>query len=84
MGRHPTQARKGQAPWHTLVDESGAHFDTAGSLRGGREVFVTMRMPNHMTVGGVDRVDHNIAALGFTPRTNERERKDRSEDLPDD
>ena len=48
---------------NVLVDESGAHFDTAGSLRDGREVFVTMRMPNHMTVGGVDRVDHNIAAL---------------------
>lgn len=48
---------------NALVDESGAHFDTAGSLRGGREVFVTMRIPHTMMVGGIDRVDLNIAAL---------------------
>src|SRR5699024_1232644 len=30
----------------TLVDMSGAHFETAGALRGGREVFVTMKMPD--------------------------------------
>lgn len=47
-----------------LVDESGAHFETAGSLRGGTEVFVTMKLPNHIEVGGVDRVDTYIAALG--------------------
>ena len=28
-----------------LVDESGAHFETAGSLRGGRQVFLTMKIP---------------------------------------
>lgn len=39
-----------------VVDESGAHFETAGSLKGGREVFVTMRLPMHMQIGGVDRV----------------------------
>ncbi|MBU4337270.1 MAG: DUF945 domain-containing protein [Actinobacteria bacterium] len=48
---------------NTLVDASGAIFDTAGSLRGGRQVFVTMRLPQHLTVGGTDRVDLNIAAL---------------------
>lgn len=48
---------------NTLVDESGAHFETAGSLRDGREVFVTMELPNHMTVGGVDPVKTYIAAL---------------------
>lgn len=47
----------------TLVDEGGAHFETAGSLRGGREVFVTMKLPQHMEVGGVDPVDTYIAAL---------------------
>lgn len=48
---------------NTLVGESGAHFETAGSLRGGREVFVTMKMPQTMQVGGQDAVDLYIAAL---------------------
>lgn len=46
-----------------LTDESGAIFDTAGSMRGGADVFVTMKMPNSMLIGGVDRVDLNIAIL---------------------
>jgi phage/plasmid-like protein (TIGR03299 family) len=46
-----------------LVDESGAIFDTAGSLRGGRQVFVSMRLPQTIMVGGVDAVRTNIAAL---------------------
>lgn len=46
-----------------LSDESGAIFDTAGSLRGGRHVFITMQMPRSLQIGGVDRVDLNIAAL---------------------
>jgi hypothetical protein len=28
-----------------LADQSGAVFDTAGSLRGGRQVFITMQLP---------------------------------------
>lgn len=48
---------------NTLVDESGAHFETAGSLRGGREVFVTMRLPQHMTIGGEDELRPYIVAL---------------------
>ena len=48
---------------NALVDESGAHFETAGALRGGREVFVTMQFPDHMNIGGVDPVSLNIAAL---------------------
>jgi len=46
-----------------LADQSGAIFDTAGSLRGGRQVFITMRLPQSLRVGGVDEVDLNIAAL---------------------
>lgn len=46
-----------------LADASGAIFDTAGSLRGGRQVFVTMRLPESLKIGGTDRVDLNIAAL---------------------
>jgi phage/plasmid-like protein (TIGR03299 family) len=46
-----------------LVDESGAHFETAGSLRGGRQVFLSMRLPETMTVGGVDPITTYLAAL---------------------
>ncbi len=46
-----------------LADESGAIFDTAGSRRGGRQVFITMQLPDSIKVGGSDRVDLNIAAL---------------------
>lgn len=48
---------------NNLVDVSGATFDTAGSLRGGRQVFVTMKMPQGITVAGVDQVDVYLAAL---------------------
>jgi phage/plasmid-like protein (TIGR03299 family) len=48
---------------NTLVDESGAHFDTAGALDGGRRVFVTMEMPGHVSIGGVDQVKNYIAAI---------------------
>lgn len=47
---------------NTLVDESGAHFETAGSLKQGRRVFTTMKLPETMTVGGVDDIDLYIAA----------------------
>jgi phage/plasmid-like protein (TIGR03299 family) len=46
-----------------LVDASGAHFETAGSLRGGRQTFVTMKLPETIRVGGVDELDLYIAAL---------------------
>ena len=45
-----------------LVDESGAHFETAGSLKGGRSVFVTMKLPTTMQIGGVDPIDLYLAA----------------------
>lgn len=46
-----------------LVDEAGAHFETAGSLRGGREVFVTMKLPNTLSIAGTDEVDLYLAAM---------------------
>lgn len=46
-----------------IVDESGAIFETAGSLNGGRNTFVTMKLPETMTVGGSDTLDLYIAAL---------------------
>jgi len=62
-GYHPLQNEEHAEFLNHLADESGALFDTAGSLRGGRQVFVTMRLPKHLNVGGSDRVDLNIAAL---------------------
>jgi len=47
----------------TMVDESGAHFETAGAVDGGAKVFITMRLPEHVLVGGVDRVDQYLAAM---------------------
>lgn len=46
-----------------IVDESGAHFETAGSLRDGRETFMSMKLPSTMKVGGVDPVDLYLVAL---------------------
>jgi phage/plasmid-like protein (TIGR03299 family) len=41
-----------------LVDQvGGAHFETAGSLRRGKSVFVTMKLPAAMEIAGVDRMD---------------------------
>jgi Domain of unknown function (DUF932) len=45
-----------------LVDESGAHFETAGSLRGGRMVFITMKLPTSMRIAGVDDMDLYLCA----------------------
>ncbi len=46
-----------------VVDEGGAHFETAGSLRGGRSVFLSMKLPRTMNVGGIDPVDLYLIAL---------------------
>lgn len=46
-----------------IVDESGAHFETAGSLRGGRQVFLTMKLPTTMLIGGQDAVDLYLVAV---------------------
>lgn len=48
---------------NTLVDESGAHFETAGALRGGRAVFLSMKLPSTMQIGGIDPVDTYLVAL---------------------
>jgi len=44
-----------------LIDESGAHFETAGSMRGGRRVFVTLKMPQGIRIAGVDDLDLYLA-----------------------
>src|SRR5205823_14481433 len=45
-----------------LADESGAHFETGGSLRGGRSVFITMKLPTSMRIAGVDDMDLYLCA----------------------
>lgn len=64
VGNHyvPVQNEEHVDLLNALVDESGAHFETAGSLRGGREVFVSMKMPDTMLVGGIDPVDLYLIA----------------------
>lgn len=46
-----------------LVDEAGAHFETAGSLRNGREVFVTMKLPRTVRLADTDDIDLYLAAM---------------------
>lgn len=43
-----------------IIHETGAIYDTAGALDGGRRVFVTLKLPQGMTVGGIDAVDLNL------------------------
>lgn len=61
-GYTPIQNEEHAALLDALVDESGAHFETAGSLRGGRQVFLTMKLPTTMQIGGVDPVDLYLIA----------------------
>jgi phage/plasmid-like protein (TIGR03299 family) len=46
-----------------IVDEGGAHFETAGSLREGRETFVSMKIPKTIMVGGEDLIDNYLVAV---------------------
>lgn len=43
-----------------LVDSGEAHWHTAGSLRNGQIVFMTMKVGNDTTVGGVDRLQQYL------------------------
>lgn len=42
---------------NTLVDESGAHFETAGALQGGRQIFLSMKLPKAIAIRGHDGED---------------------------
>jgi phage/plasmid-like protein (TIGR03299 family) len=67
----PIQNEEHSALLNAIIDESGAQFETAGVLGGGRRVFITMKMPETMMVGGFDAVNNYIVALnshdGTTP-----------------
>lgn len=66
-GYHIIQNEESTALLNALTDESGAHFETAGALRGGRDTFVTMKLPEAIELdvpgGGKDRTELYIAAL---------------------
>lgn len=63
----PFQNEKSCELLDALVGESGAHFETAGALDGGRQTFVTMVLPKAMEFDGndgtVDQTRWYIAAL---------------------
>jgi phage/plasmid-like protein (TIGR03299 family) len=44
-----------------LVDDGEASFETAGALKGGARVFVTMRLPKQVRIAGDDRLDLYVA-----------------------
>jgi phage/plasmid-like protein (TIGR03299 family) len=47
----------------SITDQSGAVFETAGSLRGGQDVFMTLKLPESIKVGGSDEVELYLAGL---------------------
>lgn len=48
---------------NTLVEESGANFELAGSIKNGEIVFLSMKMPGHIQIGGVDPIDLSLLAI---------------------
>jgi len=47
----------------TLVAEGGARFETAGSIKGGTQTFMTMKLPQSIKIGGFDEIQPYIIAL---------------------
>jgi len=60
---HIVQNEEHAALLNALVEESGAHFEMAGSLNGGSRVVISMRLPGHIQVGGVDPIDMSLLAV---------------------
>lgn len=48
---------------NVLLDEAGAHIETAGALGQGEKVFVSIRMPDTVKIAGSDSIDIFIGAL---------------------
>lgn len=63
----PIQNEDNAAFLQLLVDDFGANLETAGSLAGGRDVFITMKLPHTMEIQGhdgyVDKTEYYLAAL---------------------
>lgn len=47
----------------TLIDMSGSNIETAGSLFGGTRVFISMRLPEEILVGGEDATALYLVAM---------------------
>lgn len=70
MGKYPVsesyseiQNEDHAAFLNALVEESGANFELAGSMKNGEIVFLSMKMPGHIMVGGVDPIDLSLLAV---------------------
>lgn len=70
MGKYPVsesysiiQNEDHAAFLNTLVEESGANFELAGSIKNGEVVFLSMKMPGHILIGGVDPIDLSLLAI---------------------
>lgn len=48
---------------NAIVDESGANFELAGSIENGKKVFLSMRLPGHITIGGVEQIENSLLAV---------------------
>jgi hypothetical protein len=63
----PVQNEASCAVLDAITDEAGAHFETARALKGGRETFITMKLPKTMTFacrdGSADTTEWYLAAL---------------------
>lgn len=46
-----------------IVDESGANYVAAGTMNGGRQVFLSMALPKFILIGGSDAVDLRLMAF---------------------
>jgi len=53
----PFQNRDAFQFFDNLVDSGEAKYETAGSLKGGKLVWLTAKLPNHVSLGGVDDVE---------------------------
>ena len=58
---------------NTISNQSGATFETAGSLNNGKQAFVTMELPENILVGGVDVVKmYLIGVMSHDGRSKNR------------
>lgn len=48
-----------------IKGQTGGEFDAAVSLRGGRAVAVTTKIPDSLLIGGVDAVDRYLAMINY-------------------
>ncbi len=58
----PVQNSEAFSMLNQVADESGAVFETAGSIDNGKKVFMTMKMPENLQIGGVDKIDLYLMA----------------------